>query len=55
MINKVFKKQLGKIMEGMLAKSMTFEQHILDLEEVLSMFSHHHMKFNHSKFIFTIK
>jgi hypothetical protein len=27
----------------------------LDLEEVLSMFSHHQMKFNHSKFIFTIK
>jgi len=55
MINKVFKKQLGKIMEGMLAKSMTFEQHILDLEEVLSMFGHHQMKFNNSKYIFTIK
>jgi hypothetical protein len=38
MVNKIFKNQLGKIMEGyiddMLVKSMTFEQHLLDLEEV---------------------
>jgi hypothetical protein len=27
----------------------------LDLEEVLSMFGHHQMKFNNSKYIFTIK
>jgi hypothetical protein len=44
-INKIFKNQLGKIMEGyiddMLVKSMTFEQHLLDLEEVFYVFGHH--------------
>lgn len=41
--------------DDMLVKNVTFEQHILDLKEVLSMFGHHQMKFNPSKSVFTIK
>lgn len=45
MVNKVFKDQLGRIMKGyvddILVKRKTFEQHLMDLEEVFYMLSHH--------------
>jgi len=45
MVNKVFKDQLGRIMKGyvddILVKRKTFEQHLMDLEKVFYMLSHH--------------
>jgi hypothetical protein len=41
--------------DDMLVKSMTFKQHLLDLEEVFIILKHHQMKFNLSKCVFAIK
>ena len=41
--------------DDMLVETMTFEQHILDLKEVLSMFGHHSMKLNPFICVFIIK
>jgi hypothetical protein len=41
--------------DDMLVKSMTFKQHLLDLEEVFIILKHHQMKFNLSKYVFAIK
>jgi len=40
---------------AMLVKSMTFEQHLLDLEEVFVVLSQYRMKLNLSKYVFAIK
>jgi len=59
MVNKIFKNQLGRIMEGyvdnMLVKSMNFQQYLLDLEEVFYMLNHHQIKLNPSKCVFAIE
>jgi len=59
MMDKVFKHQLGRIMEGyvddMLVKSMTFEQHLQDLREVFQVLESHSMKLNPSKCMFAIR
>lgn len=48
MVDKVFKHQLGRFMEGyvddMLVKNMTFEQHIRDLKEFFEVLESHNMK-----------
>jgi len=58
MVNKVFKNQLERIMEGyvddMLVKRMNFEQHLVYLE-VFYVLSHYKMKLNPSKCVFAIK
>jgi hypothetical protein len=58
MVDKVFKHQLGRIIEGymddMLVKSMTFEQHIRDLREVFEVLESHNMKLNPFKCVFAI-
>jgi hypothetical protein len=59
MINKIFKNQLVRIMDGyidnMLVKSMIFKQHLLNLEEIFFVLNHYQMKLNPFKYIFTIK
>jgi hypothetical protein len=59
MVNKVFKNQLRGIIEeyvdDMLVKSMMFEQHLLDLEEVFSMLNQYQIKLNFFKCVFSIK
>ena len=59
MVNKVFKHQIGKNMKAyiddMVVKSITFEQHLKDLEEVFSILSSCQMKLNPAKCVFTIK
>jgi len=59
MVNKVFKDQLRGITEeyvdDMLVKSMMFEQHLLDLEEVFSMLNQYQIKLNFLKCVFSIK
>jgi hypothetical protein len=59
MINKIFKNQLVRIMDGyidnMLVKSMIFKQHLLNLEEIFFVLNHYQMKLNPFKDIFTIK
>jgi hypothetical protein len=40
---------------GMLVKSMAFEQHLLDLEKVFFILSRHQMKLNPFKCVFAIK
>lgn len=44
-VNKIFKNWLGRNIEGyvngMLVKSMAFEQHLLDLEKVFFILSRH--------------
>jgi hypothetical protein len=42
-------------MNDMLMKSMTFEQHLLDLEEVLFVMGLYQMKLNLLKYVFAIK
>jgi len=58
-VNKIFKNWLGRNIEGyvngMLVKSMAFEQHLLDLEKVFFILSRHQMKLNPFKFVFAIK
>jgi len=58
MVDKVFKHQLGRIIEGyvddMLVKSMTFEQHLQDLKEVFQVLEDHSMKMNPFKCVFPI-
>jgi len=58
-VNKIFKNWLGRNIEGyvngMLVKSMAFKQHLLDLEEVFFILSHHQMKLNPFKCVFAIK
>lgn len=59
MVDKVFKHQLGRIMEGyindILVKSMTFGQHLRDLKEVFQVLEDHNMKFNPFKCVFAIR
>jgi len=59
MVDKVFKHQLGRIMKGyvddVLVKSMTFEQHLLDLRKVFQVLKDHNMKLNPSKCVFAIR
>jgi len=59
MVDKVFKHQLGRIMEGyindILVKSMTFGQHLWDLKEVFQVLEDHNMKFNPFKCVFAIQ
>jgi hypothetical protein len=59
MVEKVFKHQLGRIMKGyvddVLVKSMTFEQHLLDLRKVFQVLKDHNMKLNPSKCVFAIR
>jgi hypothetical protein len=47
MMNKIFKNQLVRIMEGyiddMLVKSMIFKQHLLNPEEIFFVLNHYHM------------
>jgi len=55
----MFKDQLRGITEeyvdDMLVKSMMFEQHLLDLEEVFSMLNQYQIKLNFLKCVFSIK
>jgi hypothetical protein len=59
MVDKVFKHQLSRIMEGyvddMLVKSMTFEQHLRYLKEVFQILEDHNIKLNPSKCVFAIR
>lgn len=41
--------------DDILVKSMTFQQHLLDLEEFFFILSYHQMKLNPSKYVFAIK
>lgn len=58
MINRIFKNQLGRLIEGyvdgMLIKSMTFE-HLLDLEEFFFVLSQYQIKLNPFECVFTNK
>ncbi|KAJ6860443.1 hypothetical protein NC651_036740 [Populus alba x Populus x berolinensis] len=59
MVDKVFKHQLDRIIEGyvddMLVKSMTFEQHLQNLKEVFQVLEDYSMKLNPFKSVFAIR
>lgn len=57
MVTRVFKGLLGRNMEAyvddMLMKSLSFEQHIKDLEEVFTILRKYKIKLNSSKYVFS--
>lgn len=59
MVTKVFKRLIGRDIEAyvydMLVKSLLFEQHLRDLEEVFALLRKYWMKLNPAKCVFNIK